>query len=159
MKRFIQIGLCLLAVLPVIAAAQTACASVAGRFVPSGDEVRDSKTGLVWARCSVGQTWGGATCTGTVSALTHESALSMAQNSTGWRLPNVKELAGLADKGCKSPAIDGAAFPDTPPVWYWSSTPNVTQGGSPWAVNFDNAVVAYFFGGSTAQARLVRIGP
>ncbi|MCX8521150.1 MAG: DUF1566 domain-containing protein, partial [Rhodoferax sp.] len=72
----------------------------ADRFNQNGAEVTDRRTGLVWARCSLGQSWNGSTCTGTASTHTHEQALAQAQTAnvggaSGWRLPNVKELASL----------------------------------------------------------------
>jgi len=46
----------------------------------------------------LGQTWAnaGSSCTGTASTYTHEQAPAYAKTQTGWRLPNVKELASLA---------------------------------------------------------------
>lgn len=124
--------------------------STAERFTLSGDEVTDKRTGLTWKRCSEGQSWSGSTCTGTVTALTHEEALMLAktanssQSATGWRLPNVKELASLADKGCLSPAIDPAAFPATPSVKFWSSSPYVGNPSRAWFVNFIDGFVGDF---------------
>lgn len=158
MKRTPLTGLGLLIAL-LGTAAQAACPSDPVRFVPNGAEVSDTRTGLVWARCSVGQSWSGAACTGSSTGMTQEQALALAQSRAGWRLPNVKELASLVDRGCKSPAIDGAAFPNTSTGWYWSSTPNATAGGSPWAVHFDNGTVAYFWGSGAESVRLVRISP
>lgn len=129
------------------AAAHAVCPSVptASRFSvnAAGDEVTDARTGLVWARCSVGQVWDGTTCSGIASSYTHEQALSFAQGAVGWRLPSVRELSSLADKGCQSPAIDSAAFPNTRDTAYWSSTPYVGGAvGNSWGVVFDRGSVA-----------------
>ena len=62
--------------------------------------------------------------------------LNTSQSATGWRLPNVKELASLADKGCPSPTIDGTAFPATPSSWFWSSSPSVGGSNVAWVVSF-----------------------
>ena len=141
-------------------AAQAACPSVstASRysFNAAGDEVTDSKTGLVWARCSVGQSWDGGTCTGTASSHTHEQAMSLAQAASGWRLPNVKELTSIADKGCQSPAIDSTAFPNTPSAWYWSSSPYVGHAGYAWYVVFGSGNVYDYYRNLTYAVRLVR---
>jgi len=102
-----------------------------------GAEVTDSRTGLVWQRCSAGQAWSGSTCTGTTSAFTHEAALAYAQTQTGWRLPNVKELSSIADKTKSNPAIDSTAFPATVVDWYWTSSPYVGIAGYAWSVFFD----------------------
>jgi hypothetical protein len=105
----------------------------APRFVANGAEVTDTRTGLVWRRCSEGQTWDGATCAGSPAefygwhnSLSH--ARSVAQ-STGvaWRLPNIKELFTLVDSARWSPAIDTGYFPGTSSqTCYWSSTPDST---------------------------------
>jgi hypothetical protein len=119
--------------------AQAVCPSwpMGERFALNGAEVTDKRTGLVWARCSVGQSWNGSTCTGSVSSLTHEAALQHAAGQGSWRLPSVKELASLADRGCSYPAIDVTAFPGAPSVKYWSSSPHVGFFDSAWVVSFD----------------------
>jgi hypothetical protein len=139
--------------------AHAACPSwpTAERFVVNGAEVTDQRTGLVWARCSVGQSWSGSACTGTAITLTHESALAHAQSQSGWRLPNVKELASLADKGCQSPAIDSVAFPNTPGNWYWTSSPYVGGSVFAWSVYFnEGSVNGGVYRYSNVQVRLVR---
>jgi hypothetical protein len=144
--------------------AHAACPSwpTADRFTISGDEVTDKRTGLVWKRCSEGQTLSGSSCTGTAASYTHEQALARAKSAntadspTGWRLPNVKELASLADKGCQSPAIDSTAFPSTPSSWYWSSSPYVGYSASAWFVRFFNGDVNSYGRGYGSRVRLVR---
>lgn len=123
--------------------AQAACPSwpTAERFAISGEEVTDKRTGLVWKRCSEGQTLNGSTCTGTAVNYSHQGALQYAQAQSGWRLPNVKELASLADKGCQNPAIDRTAFPGTPSNWYWTSSPYVGVSGYAWYVHFYDGYV------------------
>ncbi|TDM09676.1 MAG: fimbrial protein FimH [Ideonella sp. MAG2] len=111
-----------------------------GRFTFSGSEVTDKRTGLIWARCSVGQTWDGITCADGSNLMTHEAALLYAASQIGWRLPNVRELASIADKGCSFPAIDTVAFPAQSGT-YWSSSPYVGNSASAWSVNFDTGFV------------------
>lgn len=65
---------------------------------------RDPKTGLMWDRCSVGQSWNGTTCTGTaiqfnwqdakdyVAKFTNEQAKG---GYTDWRLPTIEELSSI----------------------------------------------------------------
>jgi hypothetical protein len=55
--------------------------------------------------------------------------LDQAVNTTGWRLPTLKELLTLVDFSAPFPTvfpapalIDLTAFPDTPPSGFWSST-------------------------------------
>ncbi|WP_158273204.1 DUF1566 domain-containing protein [Limnohabitans sp. WS1] len=114
----------------------------ADRFTLNGAEVIDKRTGLTWKRCSEGQNWNGSTCTGSATLHNHEAALTLAkaantsQSATLWRLPNVKELASLADNGCQPPAIDNMAFPATPPSSFWSSSPDVGDASYAWYVYF-----------------------
>ncbi|RRD38924.1 DUF1566 domain-containing protein [Comamonadaceae bacterium OH3737_COT-264] len=129
------------AAMPALAACPS---SAPGRFVPTGAnnaEVQDTETGLIWARCSVGQSWDGSACTGTVSEMTHEAALAHAKGQAGWRLPNVKELSSLLDRGCSAPAIDATVFPNTPGNWYWTATPSAGDPANAWDVYFGNGYV------------------
>jgi hypothetical protein len=123
---------------------------------PDGTEVTDGKTGLIWRRCSEGQTWNGSTCAGTALTLTHEQALAHAQTQTGWRLPNVKELASIADRSRYSPAIDTVVFPDTASTWYWTSTPYAGSAISAWGVFFGTGHVSDGYRSENAQVRLVQ---
>jgi hypothetical protein len=148
----------------VVLTAQAACPSwpTSERFTLSGAEATDKRTGLTWKRCSEGQAWSGNTCTGSASFHTHEAALTLAQaanttqNTTGWRLPNVKELASLADKGCGFPAIDNTAFPATHNDNYWSSSPNAGISSSAWVVGFGSGGVDSNTRGGGNAVRLVR---
>ncbi len=145
--------------------AHAACPSwpTEDRFTISGEEVTDKRTGLVWKRCSEGQTLSGSSCTGSAATYTHEQALARAKSAntadsaTGWRLPNVKELASLADKGCQNPAIDSTAFPGRPSNWYWSSSPYVGSSSYAWNVDFGyGSVYGYDRSDGYLRVRLVR---
>lgn len=139
--------------------AQAACPTAPGRFVTNGAEVTDSQTGLVWARCSVGQSWSGSACTGSYSTHTHEQALALANASDGWRLPNKRELGSLADRGCQNPSIDSTAFPNTISTWYWTSTPYVENFSvtlNAWHVTFTDGFILSSGRGSRYAVRLVR---
>lgn len=122
----------------------------------SGTEVTDTKTGLTWQRCSAGQSWNGSTCTGSAATYTHEQALAYAKTQTGWRLPSVKELSSLADKGRSNPVIDTTAFPATASDWYWTSSPVVGDPDYAWFVSFGYGVVDYNLRSNTYHVRLVR---
>lgn len=122
----------------------------------NSDEVTDTQTGLVWRRCSEGETWSGSNCIGTAATYTHPAALARAQTQTGWRLPNVKELASITDKGKINPAIDTTAFQVTVSRVYWSSSPVVRADTNAWAVNFYNGSVSYGRREGIAYVRLVR---
>ncbi len=63
-----------------------------------GGIVKDNQTGLMWMRCSVGQTWNGTTCVGELKRMDWNSAMSYKTTYAGysdWRLPTKKELESL----------------------------------------------------------------
>lgn len=85
--------------------------------------VSDKKTGLMWKRCSEGQSWTGTTCTGEVSGYSWQGALRYVRsmNTLGgfagkkdWRLPNIKELQSIVEMQCTEPAANLKVFPATP---------------------------------------------
>ena len=128
-----------------------------------GTEVTDGRTGLVWRRCAEGMVASGGSCTGTASTFTHEQALTRARDqatstSVAWRLPNVKELASIADRSKSNPAIDTVAFPATPVNAFWSSSPYVGVAGYAWFVFFSNGDVYSGGRGNSFPVRLVRAG-
>ncbi len=54
------------------------------------------RTGLVWQRCAVGQTWTRAGCSGTAAVYRYDQAIALTSNFAGhsdWRVPNANELA------------------------------------------------------------------
>lgn len=129
--------------------------------------VTHKPTGLMWMRCSLGQTWDGSTCTGSASGHTWQGALQAAEAlNTGdgfaghgdWRLPDFKELKSIMEERCYDPAIHGSVFPGTPSSGFWSSSPYVDISGRAWRLDF-----GYGFTGSRGkddnyQVRLVRGG-
>ena len=83
----------------------------------SGNQVSDNVTGLVWQRRIDSRlySWDDArrACT----------CLSLDESGPGqWRLPSRIELTSIADWTTAAPAIDSAAFPDTPSDDFWSSS-------------------------------------
>ena len=115
--------------------------------------VTDRTTGLVWQR--------------EISAVTYTqdealaacACLSLAGHDD-WRLPSRLELVSIVDFTRQDPAIDPAAFPDTPIDYFWTSS---RLAGEP----PDRAYYLAFFDGnthpreigSTYRARCVRGGP
>lgn len=92
-----------------------------------GSEVLDKATGLIWQRCSLGQSWNGTTCTGTASTHTWTDALAKAKAlGNGYRLPNIKELLSLIERAaCIRPTINRTFFPtsvDSRYTRYWSGS-------------------------------------
>jgi hypothetical protein len=87
-----------------------------GRYKIIGATVFDTKTNLTWQRFppSSPNDWGGAK--------KYCDALSDTLDGTGWRLPSIGELSGLADHSRNGAVIDPTAFPDTKMECYWSSS-------------------------------------
>lgn len=93
-----------------------------------GAEVKDKQTGLIWQRCSIGQTYSLLGCTGNIAYYNWGEALQAAKTmGNGWRLPNIKELDSLVEQAC-SFSINQTMFPNTSIV-YWSSTPEARGSG------------------------------
>lgn len=134
----------------------------AGRADNGDGTVTDPRTGLMWERCSQGQD--ALSCAGDVEAPDWHGALHAAADAaaqgrhgyTGWRLPNVKELAGLLDARQGRPAIDVSGFPNTPDAAYWTATTDAKEPGMAWAVFFGNASVFAVDKSTAARVRLVR---
>jgi len=118
------------------------------QFADNADgTVTDNQTELMWMRCSLGQTLGGGTCSGTASTFNWQTALIAAESYSfagfdDWRLPNVRELASIVEDSCFSPSINATIFPVTPIAWFWSSTPHKGSGLGfdvfAWLVKFGN---------------------
>lgn len=160
-----------LSVLSTAAVAQT-CPAGNPRVAPdsryvisepvTGEQVvTDLATGLMWKRCSEGQS--GATCTGAASTPNWSAALGLANASThagftDWRLPNREELLSLVETGCHSPAINPVAFPATESGVYWTSTTYAPSASDAWGVSFLDGYLSTFFKNGNRLVRLVRGG-
>lgn len=113
--------------------------------------VTHKRTGLVWMRCSLGQTWDGKTCVGEAKKFVWRDSLQAASdfNAAGgyaghkdWRLPNIKELDSIAETQCMEPSVNATIFPNTPPARFWSSTLSTTSDKDyAWYVRFNSAYV------------------
>ena len=145
---------------------------------------KDTVTGLLWMRCSVGQTWTGSGCSGQAKRFKWEQAIKQTANFAGygdWRIPTIAELRSLVycsngepdyfnpdykndpdDFWCtgeyKSPTIVQAVFPDTPSVGFWSGSPFTVGWISTWFVDFNNGHDYSYFRNSSRLVRLVRGG-
>lgn len=114
----------------------------ADSFVDNGDgTILDEVTGLIWQKCSNGQT-NDSSCSGaSAPAASWSAALaycnSLSLNGRNWRLPNVNELHSLQDFTKASGAkIDLRYFPNTPAGAYWSSSTYAGNTANAWYVNF-----------------------
>ena len=114
-------------------------------FVDNTDgTATDVSLGLIWMRCSLGQTWINETCSGDASELTWQQALQAAHGyeyaqQLGWRVPNMKELASLTERSCVRPAINEMFFPNTSSDDYWTSTPSAVDPKRAWVIAFFNS--------------------
>jgi hypothetical protein len=133
--------------------------------------VTDDATGLIWDKCSWGQTWdsGGNTCSASGDATTHNwadaLALAITANAAShrgvddWRLPNRTELESLVDIDASTgPTIDITAFPNTPSNWYWTSTTYAPAPADAWHVYFNDGYSDAYNKTLTFRVRLVRSG-
>jgi hypothetical protein len=147
----------------------TAC-NDSNRYKNLLDEtIEDSKTGLMWKRCTEGAS--GAQCNNPAplifnsegSALARVAQVNASQSVLGlgyndWRIPTVKELASLVDR-CTggSPAIDSTIFPGNPSASYLSATYDAANTQQFWYVNFSDGSVAVALP-TNKYLRLVRAG-
>jgi hypothetical protein len=122
-------------------------------------------TALMWMRCVLGQTWEGATCTGSAQSYSWSDALQAANGYSfagysDWRLPNKNELASIVEEACYNPAINTFAFPDAPSWYVWSSSPHAygPSSGGRWRGDFNYGHVEKSYGIYDAHVRLVRGG-
>jgi hypothetical protein len=121
------------------------------RYVDNRDgTITDTKTGLMWKRCSEGLS--GADCEkGKMERYIWDDAVQNFKNVeyagyADWRLPTIDELKtlvycsnGIKDKICNDgserPRINQQAFPNT--AWaYWSGSPSAGYSGYAWYVSF-----------------------
>src|SRR5689334_9230393 len=97
-----------LAALLVIAPVESSMAGCYGRndaqpqtrFVLRGAEAFDTKTGLVWQRCSLGMHWDGKHgCAGEMMPVGLDEGIKRAEKLDGkWRVPSGPELESIVDR-------------------------------------------------------------
>ena len=123
----------------------------------------DNTTGLMWMRCSLGQKWDGKTCTGSPVNYTWKVGLQAGDRYEfvgydDWRLPNKNELESIVEERCYSPAINVTVFPETPSVYFWSSSPYAGFSQGAWSVDFGYGAVNASDKDGSIPVRLVRGG-
>lgn len=94
--------------------------------------VFDTRTGLIWQDSATVKT----TQRNWQEAIDYCESLVFADRQD-WRLPNRLELYLIADRSQFYPTIDTDAFQNIASSFYWTSTTNVTETTSAWAVNFE----------------------
>jgi len=130
-------------------------------YVDNADgTVSDKATGLVWQKCSRGQS--PPSCSGTATNHDWDDSKNYCQNlnlaSKTWRLPTAEELLTLRDYGqSTNPAIDTSFFPATigSGIPYWTSNESL---GSAYVLNFraDIFLSTVFYSQSKTLNRHVR---
>jgi len=134
-------------------------------FQDHGDgTITDLGTGLMWQKCSFGQSYNASTqgCDGIAdTSLSWQTALQDAAASTtaghsDWRMPNIKELYSIVETACIGPAINPGLFPATSTGYYWSATPTGWGVSGAWRVYFGVGTVGSATQADTGLARFVR---
>ena len=137
-------------------------------------------SGLQWMRCSLGQTWNGTSCAGSVQSVPlWRDALQLVRavnsgtsNADGdgmpgfagfsnWRLPNIKELTSIHEACRRFPAVNNVVFPNAPASGlHWSSSTPHTQPGVAWYFDFGAGTVSFTLKSDNLPrfAKLVRAG-
>lgn len=132
-------------------------------FTVHGDgTVTHNASGLMWQRCSLGQTWTGQTCEGTATGLILSDALKTAETNNfagyhDWRVPSRNEMESIVELGCWRPPINLNIFPNTPGTSgtsYWTSTPLFDQFNSVQTLSMDGGG---YFTSPVYQPRQVRL--
>lgn len=127
-----------------------------------GQTALHTRTGFTWMRCAVGQTWTGATCTGTATNLNWQAALQAAAAETtlggGWRVPNVRELESIVESACFNNRLNNAVFLTSPASSFWTSTTYAFDSSRVWAVVFNSGDSFAEQKSGLGNVRLVRGG-
>lgn len=128
-------------------------------YTDNGDgTIHDNVTGLVWQKCSVGET--GSDCSGgSIGSYSWSSAQSVCASSNlaggNWRLPTMTELMSIVDYEESMGTLDGTAFPGTSSP-YWTSTPHAYYSSFAWFVNFSQGTITADYKTNLHYARCVR---
>ena len=137
-------------------------------FTNNGDgTITDNRTGLMWMRCSIGQTYDPTTdrCENSLLTYTWQQALAECENLefagyNDWRLPNRNELMSIVDYSKVVPSVDTTYFPDIPSrhADYWSSTTDTYARHAAWRVNFNDGNIYSDNKRNNHYVRAVRLG-
>ncbi len=157
------------------AAAEQACNGAesslpSARFQDNGNgTVTDVESKLMWMRCSSGQQWQGWRCVGAAESFgwadAHQHADRVSRDASAffndWRVPALRELATITDRGCNDPRTNVSIFPGTPAAPFWSSTPRPGErdGQRVLALHFGPGGVMLARKDERFHVRLVRTGP
>jgi hypothetical protein len=133
-------------------------------FTDHGDgTVTHHKTGLMWMKCLLGQSGPDCATAGSHNDYSWQPALVIADGYSfagysDWRLPNIKELASIAETACYDPAINLSIFPGDPGSNVWSSSPDANYSKYAWVLSFGYGGDGPNDKGNSYRFRLVRGG-
>jgi Protein of unknown function (DUF1566) len=95
---------------------------------------RDNVTGLTWSLQTQSGSWA------TVNAASFSNAghntAARCGASSGWRVPNIRELFSISHLGAVSLPIDSTHFPQTEGERYWSADASSSSTGLAWAIMY-----------------------
>ena len=126
----------------------------------------DPKTGLMWARISIGQRWENGQCIGEAKKLNWNDAKLACQNFrlagfNDWRLPTLDELKTLKlEKEAGYNCPQGILFKPRKYEWgeYWSGSPTAHNLNAAWNVYFGYGLSGYYSKSNSYYVRAVRSG-
>jgi len=140
----------------------------------------DTRSGLMWMRCSVGQSWTDGGCAGEPKLISWTNAMKLPAGFSfaghgDWRMPTREELhsltycssgrrfaldqegaGGACEGNFRRPTILETVFPNTPEGRYWSSTEHPAYSHSAYGVAFINGVMGAGSKSEYVAVRLVR---
>jgi hypothetical protein len=93
---------------------------------------RDNVTGLMWSLQTQSGDW--ATVNGATFPNAGHNTPARCGASSGWRVPNIRELFSISHLGAVSLPIDSTYFPQTEFERYWSADASSSSTGLAWAV-------------------------
>jgi hypothetical protein len=139
-------------------------------------------TGLVWKRCSEGQTFSNGQCTGTALQKSWNAWIdterqllpqsfagqnswginaSLSQNllaSGAWRMAYLVESLGVAYNCASAPFVNPTVFPDAPSSVVWSASPVIWDQSGAWRASLLGTAGVFGYRSDGYHVRLVRAG-
>lgn len=92
----------------------------------------DKNTGLLWYRCSAGQSYKNSECKGETLHLNWDEAVAFAKefsekSGKKWRIPSKKELKSIMVNKCINPAVDVRVFKGLEVNNFWTSSDSLNS--------------------------------